>query len=259
VKEVLRSGFFEEGDFLLLFANIFLIGETENAFSEAATDDVFHADKCTSADEEDFLGVDLNVFLLRVLASSLRGDVASGAFEDFEKCLLNTLSRDITGDGDVFGFASDLVDLIDVDDAAFGAVDIEIGSLEETKDDILDIFANITRFSERGSIDDAKGNVKEAGESFGKESFAGTGWSKQEDVGFLNLNIAELVVGDLVLAEPLVMIVDCDGENFLRVVLTNDVVVEILTKFGGSGDTFVENGAGVTETAATVAAGQLLA
>ena len=172
--------------------------------------------------------------------------------------MLNTLSRDITSDGDVFGFTSYLVDLIDVDDAAFGAVDIEIGSLEETKDDILDIFANITRFSERGGIDDAKGNVKKAGESFGEESFAGTGWSKQEDVGFFNLNIAEFVVGNFVLAEPLVVIVDCDGENFLRVVLANDVVVEVVTKFGGSGDTFVENRAGVIETAAAVT-GQFLA
>ena len=57
----------------------------------------------------------------------------------------------------------------------------------------------------------------------------------------------------------MVVIVDRDGENFFRVVLANDVVVEILAKFGGSGDAFLERLAGVIETAAAVAAGQFLA
>src|SRR5438034_11469010 len=46
--------------------------------------DVFQADERAPADEEDLRRVHLDVLLLGVLASALRGDVADGAFEHFQ-------------------------------------------------------------------------------------------------------------------------------------------------------------------------------
>ena len=47
---------------------------------------------------------------------------------------MDTFARDVAGDADVFGFAADLVDFVDVDDADFGAGDIVVGGLEEAED-----------------------------------------------------------------------------------------------------------------------------
>ncbi len=151
--------------------------EAEGVAAEAAFDHVFESDEGSAADEEDFLGVDLDVFLLGVFAATLWGDVADGAFEDFEEGLLDAFAGDVAGDGDVFGFAADLVDFIDVDDAAFGAGDIEVRGLEEAEDDVFDVLADVAGFGEGGCIDDAEGDVEDAGEGAGEECFAGAGGS----------------------------------------------------------------------------------
>ena len=51
------------------------------------------------------------------------------------------------------------------------------------------------------------------------------------------------------------MIVNGDGEHFLGVVLTNDVVVEVFAEFSGSWDAFFEERAGVFQSVPSVAAG----
>ena len=120
--------------------------EPEGVAAKPALDQIFEADKGPAADEQDLLGVDLNVFLLRVLASALRRDIADGAFKDLEQRLLDAFARDIAGDGNIFGLAPDLVDFIDVDDAALGAGDIEVRGLEQAQDDVLDILADVAGF-----------------------------------------------------------------------------------------------------------------
>jgi len=57
-----------------------------------------------AADEQDVLGVHLDVLLLRVLSSALRRDVRDRAFEDFQERLLHALpetSRVIEGFSDL--------------------------------------------------------------------------------------------------------------------------------------------------------------
>ena len=56
-----------------------------------------------------------------MFSSALRRDVAGGAFEDFKEGLLDALAGDIAGDANIIGFASDFINLIDVNNPDFGA------------------------------------------------------------------------------------------------------------------------------------------
>src|SRR6266567_3725031 len=82
-----------------------------------AENDLLQAGEGAAAHEQDVGGVDLQEFLLRMLASALRRHRCDGAFHDLEQGLLHALARDVAGDRRVVGFAADLVDLVDIDDA----------------------------------------------------------------------------------------------------------------------------------------------
>ena len=75
-----------------------------------------------------------------------------GAFHDLEQCLLHALARDVAGDRGVVGLAADLVDLVDIDDPALGALDVVVRGLQQLEDDVLDVLADIAGFGERGRI-----------------------------------------------------------------------------------------------------------
>src|SRR5947209_18399026 len=72
-----------------------------------------------------------------MLASALRRHRGDGAFHDLEQRLLHALARDVAGDRGVVGLATDLVDLVDIDDPALGALDIVVGGLQQLEDDVF--------------------------------------------------------------------------------------------------------------------------
>ena len=71
--------------------------------------------------------------------------VGDGALEDLQQRLLDALAGDVAGDRGVIGLARDLVDLVDVDDPALGALDVEVGGLDQAQEDVLDVFADVAR------------------------------------------------------------------------------------------------------------------
>ncbi len=164
--------------------------KADGAFAEAFGDDFIEMDKGSADDEEDILGVDLDIFLVGVLAAAFGRDVGDGAFDDFQQGLLHAFSGDIARDGDVAGRFADLIDLIDIDDAHLGAGDIVIGGLDEAQDDVFDVFADIAGFGEGGGIGDGKGDIEDVGQSAGDEGFAGTCGSKEQDIGFAVFDLA---------------------------------------------------------------------
>jgi hypothetical protein len=85
---------------------------------------------------KDICGVDLQEFLLRMLAAALRRYTRDGALYEFEQRLLHALARDVADDRRVVGFAGNLVDLIDVNDAALRALDVVVGRLQPFEDDV---------------------------------------------------------------------------------------------------------------------------
>src|SRR5439155_9593676 len=98
---------------------------------EALSHNHVQSHKSAAADEQDVAGIHSNKFLMRMFAAPLRWDVRDGALDELQQRLLDTFTGDIAGDRRTVAFAADLIDLIDVDDPAFGPLDIVIGRLEE--------------------------------------------------------------------------------------------------------------------------------
>src|SRR3989442_9186685 len=164
-----------------------------------------------------------------MLASALRRDRCDGAFHDLEQGLLHALARDVTSDRGVVGLAADLVDLVDIDDATLGALEVVVGGLQQLEDDVLDVLADIAGFGERGRIRHGEGHIEDARERLRQQRLARAGWADQQDVRLRELDV--VVLGLMV--ETLVVIMDRDREHLLGVILTDDIVVKNFADFLG--------------------------
>ena len=131
---------------------------------EAPLDDLVQPLEGAAADEEDVRGVDLDEVLVRVLAAALRRHVGDGALDDLEQRLLHALAGDVAGDRWVVALARDLVDLVDVDDAALGALDVEVGGLDQVEQDVLHVLADVAGLGERGGVGDGEGHIEDLGQ-----------------------------------------------------------------------------------------------
>ena len=153
-------------------------------------DDLVQPHEGAAADEEHVGGVDLDELLVRVLAAALGRHVGDRALQDLQQGLLHALARHVARDGGVLGLAGDLVDLVDVDDAALGPLDVVVRRLQEAQDDVLDVLAHVARLGEGGGIGDGEGHPEELGQGLGQEGLARAGGADQEDVGLLQLDVA---------------------------------------------------------------------
>src|SRR5215831_3681046 len=128
----------------------------------------------------------------------------------------------LRGDRRVVGLAADLVDLVDIDDAALGALDVVVGGLQQLEDDVLDLLADIAGFGERGRVCHGEGHIEDARERLRQQRLARAGRADQQDVRLRELDV--VVLGLVV--ETLVVIMDRDREHLLGVILADDIVVE---------------------------------
>ena len=135
---------------------------------QALFDNLFESDECPAADEENIRRIDLNEFLMRVLASSLGGDVGNRSFNELEKRLLHPFTGYITRDRWAIALAADFVDFVDVDDPAFGTFDVIVRCLEQFEDDIFDILSDITGLRESGRIGQSEGHIEILGQGLGQ-------------------------------------------------------------------------------------------
>ena len=190
--------------------------------------------KSAAADEENLLGVYLDVFLVRVFPAALRRNVARAAFEDLEQRLLHAFARNVPCDADVVSLAANLVDLVDVNDPNLGALDVVVSILKQTENDVLHIFPHVARFSQRGCIRDAKGHIQDFSESFCQQGLAGSRRSDKKNIALLDFDVSEWIglkscgcVGwSGVLQDALEMIMDGDREGLFCDVLADDILVE---------------------------------
>ena len=180
-----------------------------------------------AADEQDVGGVDLQELLLRMLAAALRRNRGNRAFHDLQQRLLHALARDVAGDRRIVGLAADLVDFVDIDDAALRALDIVVGRLQQLQDDVLDVLADIAGFGQRRRIRHRERHVENPRQRLRQQRLARAGRTDQQDV---RLREFDVVVLGLVI-EPLVVIVDGDREHLLGVALADHVIVEDLADF----------------------------
>ncbi len=212
--------------------------EAEALLADARFDDRVEPGEGAADDEEDVRRVDLDEFLVRVLASTLRRHRRGGPFEDLQQRLLHALARYVTGDRRVLGLAGDLVDLIDVDDAGLGALDVVVGRLDQLEQDVLDVLADVAGLGERGGVGDRERDVEHPGERLREQRLAGAGRAEQQDVGLRELDDRVGVTRLAVAAglDALVVVVDGHGERPLGLVLADHVAVEELEDLGGLGE-----------------------
>ena len=184
-----------------------------------------------AAHEENVGCIDLEEFLLRVLAAALRRHRSDGSFHDLEQGLLHALARHVAGDRRIVGFPANFVDLVDIDDAALRPLDIIVGGLEQLEDDVLDVLADIARLGQRRGVGHGEWHVEDARERLRQQGLAATGWADQQDV-----RLGELDVGVLArVVEALVVVVHGHRKHALGVILADDVVVQNGANFHGGG------------------------
>ncbi len=145
-------------------------------------------DKRAAADEQDVGGIHADVFLLRMLAPTLRRDAANGAFQDLQQGLLHAFAGNVARDRDVLGLAGDLVDLVDIDNAALGALHIVIGVLQQAQNDVLHVLAHVAGFGQRGGVGDGERHVEDLRQRAGEQGLARAGRPDHENVALLDLD-----------------------------------------------------------------------
>src|SRR5699024_1935051 len=124
-----------------------------------------------------------------MLTSTLRRDRSNCALEDFQQGLLNTLTRNITRYGRVIWLARDFIYLIDIDDPAACAVNIEVSCLQQLEQDIFYVLANITSLSQGSRVSNRKRNIQHARKCLCEVGLTGTGWPQHQDIGLGNLHV----------------------------------------------------------------------
>ncbi len=227
--EVLGSDKFEQVVALHLAA-LGIVAVAHHMGVEALGNLSLDAVKSTTAYEEYVFGVDSYHALLGMLAAALRGNVNNRAFEKFEQALLHTFAADVAGDGGVVALAGYLVDLVDKHDALFSLLYVIVGSLEQTCEQTLYIFAHIAGLGEHCGVDNCERHVEHLGYSAGNEGFTGAGRTYKNDVALLDVDVV------VVLSQTFVVVVDGNRKIFLGIILTNDILVDKIGDFLGFGN-----------------------
>jgi len=121
-------------------------------------------------------------------------------------------------------FARDLVDLVDVDDPALRAIQVEIGGLDEPQEDVLDVLADVAGLGEARRVRDGERHVEDPRERLREERLPAAGRADEQHVRLAELDVVDAMSG----ADALVVVVHRDGEDAFRLVLADDVLVEDL-------------------------------
>ena len=106
--------------------------------------------------------------------------------------LLHALARHVTRDRRVVGLARDLVDFVDIYDAALRALDIVVGGLQQLQNDVLDILTDVARLGQGRRVRHGEGNVEHPRQRLGQQRLAAAGRPDKKDVRLRNLDIAGL-------------------------------------------------------------------
>jgi len=164
----------------------------------------------------------------RVFASPLRWHVGDRALQHLQQGLLYPFAGHIAGDRGVFTLAGDLVDLIDVDDAALGLFHIQVSLLQQPQQDVLHVFTHITRFGEGGGVSDGEGHIQHFSQGLGQQGLAATRGPDQQDVRFVQTGGRHI---GFALAIPLpgkafVVVVNSYRQHLFGIFLADNLQVE---------------------------------
>src|SRR6185312_5100850 len=123
LEQIFRLDLAEDFTLLAILGGHHLGAEADRGRPPPRRNDFFESGEGAAANEQNVSRVNLEKFLLRMLAAALRRNGGDGAFHDLQQRLLHALARNVARDRGVVGFAADLVDLVDIDDAALRTLD----------------------------------------------------------------------------------------------------------------------------------------
>src|SRR5919112_57012 len=223
LEQVFGKGELQDRVVFLFEARVDVGAEADALLAYALADDLLEAAERAATDKQDVLGVYLQEVLVRVLAPALRRHGGHGALQDLEQGLLHALARDVARDRGVIRLAGHLIYLVYVDDPGLRLLHVEVGGLDELEQDVLHVLAHVAGFGQRRGVGYGERDVQDLGQRLGQERLARAGGTDQQDVGLLQLGP---VCGLRAHLDALVVVVDGDGEDFLRVFLADHVLVE---------------------------------
>ena len=157
-----------------------------------------------------------------MLAPALRRHGSDRALHDLQQRLLHALARYVAGDRGVVRLAADLIDLVDVDDAALRALDVIVSGLQQLENDVFHILTDVAGLGEGRGVRHGEGHVENASQGLSQQGLAAAGRADQQDVRLGQLDVIALGA----VREPLVVVVHGNGEDPLGVVLPNHVVIQ---------------------------------
>ena len=140
----------------------------------------------------------------------------------FQQGLLHTLARHVAGDGGVVGFAGNLVDFVDVDDAALGTLDLVVAALQQLLDDVLDVLADVAGFGQRRRVGHDERHIEHARQRLGQQRLARARGADQENVALGELDV--VLLGLFLVAQALVVVVHGHRQATLGRLLADDVM-----------------------------------
>src|SRR6266508_500302 len=205
--------------------------EAERLLADPLLHDVVQAGERAADDEQHVRGVDLDELLVRVLAPALRRHAGRRTLQDLQQGLLNTFAGHVARDRRVLALAGDLVDLVDVDDAGLGLLDVVVGGLDQLQQDVLDVLTDVPRLGQGSGVGDRERDVEHPGERLREVGLAAARRADQQDVRLGELDRVVPGVpaggrGDLAVADALVVVVHRHREGLLGHVLADDVLVQ---------------------------------
>ena len=226
--EILRTHLMDElVELRLLVLALHLGAKADGArLLQALRDDLLDADERAANDEEHISRVDLDGRRLGVLALAARRELDDAALEHLEQRLLHALMAGIRRDRVVrTRLARDLVELVKIDDAVLRLLDIFVRRVVEIAHGDLDIRADEAGLREARGVRHRERDVEELREMREQRRLAAARRAEHNDVRLLDLRAVIVLIAVL---HALVVVVDRDGEHLLRVILVDDIFIEIL-------------------------------
>ena len=196
--------------------------KAQQLLANPAFDDGGNAVKSTAADEENVGGVDLQHLLMGMLPSALGRHRGESSFQNLQQCLLHAFAADIPGDGRILALPGDFINLINVDDAALCRLNIVIRCLNQAKQDVLHILANVAGLGQAGGICNSEGNLQHLGQGLRQEGFAAARRTHHQDVRLLQLHV--ILLGFPV--DALVVVIHSHAQGTLGSILSHHVIVQ---------------------------------
>ena len=210
-------------DITLLLFGFDISTKAHLLLTNTTLDNLLNAIKGTTTDKENIRRINLDKLLMRMLASALRRHRSNRTFQNLQQSLLHAFTRYITGDGWILRLAGNLVDFVDIDNAAFRFLHIIIRCLNELQEDVFHILTHITGFRKGCSISDGKRNIENPCQRLRQERLTAACGAKHQNVGLLQFHIIRLSCTHI---NALIVIVNSHGEALFGLVLTDYILVE---------------------------------